>query len=319
MQRMGLDAETLRKRSPGLVYCSISGWGQEGPWAERAAYAPLVQAEAGTLALGGRLRRGPMRGEILQHADLYAGLMAANSILSALFYRERTGEGQHLDVSMGETLLFVNEHAAAELSGFEGSRGFETWDFETFELGDGSFVHLLGSPVQIFPLLGAVLGMQEALADARFVDEASRFENRSILVEVLADRLREVPTPDALSSLLEGTPAIAIPVRTTAELGATDWATERGVVREVAPGLRVPVAPFRSDRVEVGIVNAHVAHRGENNRAVLKDWLDLSDERIERLTTDGALLESESEPASLAEAPRRAFRPAPNESKESSS
>lgn len=309
LARQGCGARALRERSPRLVYCSITGWGQEGPWADRPAYAPIVQAEAGTLALGAALRRGPAQGEVLQHADLYAGLMACNAILAALFRRERRGVGAHLDVAMGEALLYVNEHASAEIAGLPGAEGFATWSFETFRLANGRAVHVLGDPVRLFPLLAPALSIPVEKGDARFATAEGREANREEIVSALASAIAEIPSQGELEARLDGLPALVAGVRTTAELAESEWATHRGLLTEVAPGLRVPAAPWRSPDLAIGPTGpARVAWRGEHNHAVLAEWLGMPEAEARSLEARGILQQSESEPPDLDESPRRAFR-----------
>lgn len=306
--RLGLAPETLRETNPRLVVCSISGWGQDGPWAGKPAYAPIIQAEAGTLAMSGRLRKTRMRGDTMQHADLYAGMMACQAILAALFHREQTGRGQHLDISMAEALLYVNEHASAEIAGYDGSQGFPTWEFETFTLGDGQAVHLMGQPESLFPLLAAKIPIPGALEDSRFVDLEARQANREALVGVLDEALGGVADRAALGKLLEGTPALVIPVRSTAELARSEWAAHRGALTAAGEALRVPTAPWRARDLEIGPRTAHIAKRGEHNREVLGEWLAKDAAACEALESLGVLEYSESEPPTLAEQPRSAFR-----------
>jgi len=310
LARLGLAPETLRAANPGLVICSISGWGQDGPWADRPAYAPMIQAEAGTLAMGGRLRKGKMRGDTMQHADLYAGMMACQGVLAALFHRARTGEGQHIDVSMAEALLYVNEHASAEIAGFDGSSGFATWTFETFTLANGRSVHLMGQPELLFPLLASAIPIPGALEDPRFETSLARLENRDELVGVLETALAGVADQPALEKLLAGTPAVVVPVRSTRELMDSEWAQHRGVLTEAAPGLQVPTAAWRARDLDIGTPTAHIAKRGEHNREVLADWLDKDATACAELESLGVLEFSEDEPPTLDEAPRTAFRDA---------
>lgn len=311
LARLGIGPETLRAASPRLIVCSITGWGQSGPWSERPAYAPMVQAEAGTLAMGGRLRGGRMRGETMQHADLYAGMMACQGVLAALFHRERTGEGQHVDVSMAEALLYVNEHATAEIAGHPGSLGFPTWSFETFTLGDGRAVHVMGQPEMIFPLLAGALPIEGALEDPRFATPEARVAHRPELVAVLDEALAGVADQAALEALLAGTPAVVVGVRSTAELADSEWARERGVLTELGPGFSVPTAPWRASDLVIGTPDPHVARRGEHNREVLGEWLALSPADCAKLEASGVLEFSAEEPPSLTEAPRTAFRDDP--------
>jgi CoA:oxalate CoA-transferase len=115
LSRFGLDAETILAANPRLIYCSVTGWGQDGPWANRRAYAPLIHADTGLLELAARRRRRRPEQEVNQHADVYAALMATSAVLSALLHRANTGVGQHLDVAMGQVAPYVNEWAAVEL------------------------------------------------------------------------------------------------------------------------------------------------------------------------------------------------------------
>ena len=115
----GLDYETLAARNPRLIYASITGYGQGGPWQGRMAYAPTVQAEAGFTANSIRHYGevlGEPRTDSLSHADVYAGLQAAIAILAALHRRATTGTGQYIDVAMAATLMAVNERAHVDLN-----------------------------------------------------------------------------------------------------------------------------------------------------------------------------------------------------------
>jgi CoA:oxalate CoA-transferase len=308
LERLGLGPEKLRAANPKLIVCSISGWGQDGPWAERPAYAPMIQAEAGTLAMGGKLRKGKLRGETMQHADLYAGMMACQGILAALFHRHSTGLGQHIDVSMAEALLYVNEHASAEFAGYDGSSGFPTWNFESFELADGRFVHVMGLPEQLFPLLAAVLPIPGALDDPRFASAEARVENREALIERLQAVLLGIANQAVLQEALAGTPLIVVPVRSTQELVESEWAKHRGVLTDIGSELKVPTAPWRSPGFTLGPRTAQLAKRGEHNREVLTEWLDLDARAWDELEAIGVLEYSEEEPPSLDSAPRKAFR-----------
>ena len=118
----GLDYETLAARNSRLIYASITGYGQGGPWQGRMAYAPTVQAEAGfthnSLRHYGEVL-GERRTDSLSHADVYAGLQAVIAILAALRRRETTGTGQYIDVAMAATLMAVNERAHVDLNDAE--------------------------------------------------------------------------------------------------------------------------------------------------------------------------------------------------------
>ena len=122
LRYFGLDYETLAARNPRLIYASITGYGQGGPWQGRMAYAPTVQAEAGfthnSLRHYGEVLGEP-RTDSLSHADVYAGLQAVIAILAAVNSRQTTGRGQYIDVAMAATLLAVNERAHVDLTDAE--------------------------------------------------------------------------------------------------------------------------------------------------------------------------------------------------------
>ena len=122
LKAFDLDYASLAARNPRIIYVSITGYGQDGPWASRMAYAPTVQAEAGfthnTLKhFDGHARRTWT--DPLSHADVYAGLQATIAVLAAVRKREVTGRGQHIDVAMAAVLLSVNERAHIDLAGID--------------------------------------------------------------------------------------------------------------------------------------------------------------------------------------------------------
>jgi crotonobetainyl-CoA:carnitine CoA-transferase CaiB-like acyl-CoA transferase len=122
LRYFGLDYETLAARNPRLIYASITGYGQGGPWQGRMAYAPTVQAEAGfthnSIRHYGEVLGEP-RTDSLSYADVYAGLQTAIAILAALHRREAKGTGQYIDVAMAATLMAVNERAHVDLNDAE--------------------------------------------------------------------------------------------------------------------------------------------------------------------------------------------------------
>jgi crotonobetainyl-CoA:carnitine CoA-transferase CaiB-like acyl-CoA transferase len=111
MDRLGLGYDDLRARNPRLIFASASGYGQTGPWVHRRAYAPVVGAESGFTMAQGDARGGHYANDAHSHADVYTALELATAVLAALYQRERTSRGDRIDVSMAQTMLYVNEHA----------------------------------------------------------------------------------------------------------------------------------------------------------------------------------------------------------------
>ena len=149
MDRMGLGYEALAAEHPDLVYASLTGYGSTGPWAHRRAYAPVVGAESGLTWLQGEARGGSYANDPISHGDVYPALECLAGILAALYQRERTGRGQHVEVSMTATLLSINEHVHWELAdtpadGFVAS--FQPGDYPVFTVGDGQTRRRLRPP-----------------------------------------------------------------------------------------------------------------------------------------------------------------------------
>jgi len=115
MDSLGLGYEILSEINPRLIYASITGYGTTGPWAHRRAYATVINAETGLTGIQADARNGELSNDPHSHADVYTGMEAAAGILAALFQREHSGVGQHVDVSMAQTMLYVNEHTQNEL------------------------------------------------------------------------------------------------------------------------------------------------------------------------------------------------------------
>lgn len=290
LERYGLGADELMGRNPRLIYASISGYGQDGPWAGRGAYAPLVHAEAGTLEMAARRRRTSVIAEVQSHGDVYPALMAANAILAALIQRNSTGRGQHLDVSMAEVLLYTNEWTAVELAG-GGSieQLFGAWNSPILRLSGGQMVAFAGNPVFSFPAWARAMGRLELLEDPRFATTAAREENRADLLELLASFVGRFATIEELEEALGPARLPAGAVRTISQLAESDWSVRRGTIAGVSEGVRIPARPYRATGMQVGARGGAVP-RGADNHEVLRDWLEVDEVTMAALETDGALL-----------------------------
>jgi CoA:oxalate CoA-transferase len=295
MARLGLGADELMARNPRLVYCSISGWGQHGPWRDRRAYAPLLHAEVGTLDFTARVRGRAPEQEVHVHGDVYPALLAANAILAALLQRTSTGVGQRLDVAMAEVMPYVDEWTAVDLQrdpagddAVADRGGFDIWSHRIFAVGDGTSVMFVGNVVRLFPAWVRHLGGDEALlADPRFATEAARREHEAEVVTVVAELAATIPDFAALERAVEGATMLVAEVRSVGDLAATPWAAERGLLAEAGPGLPVPAAPWRASGADVGVRGPAVG-RGHHNHEVLAE-LGYSDAEIAALTDAGAL------------------------------
>jgi crotonobetainyl-CoA:carnitine CoA-transferase CaiB-like acyl-CoA transferase len=299
MARLGLGADAVRARNPRLVYASISGYGQTGPWVGRRAYAPVVEAETGIVASQGNARGGDLAKDPHSHADVYTALETASAILAALYQRERTGEGQWIDVSMAETMLYVNEHLHDALwSGDDDPhwiRSFRPGDYLVLTVADGESLVVSGHPAErgTFDFFLAAMDRRDLADDPRFTDVASRLAHFDELVAVIREFASTVPDAEAFEERFARHQLAVGRVRQPGELAGTEWARERHAVVEVddrgGGTLRVPNVPWRFGASPDVAVSGVPRYRGEDNRAVLAELLGYDDDRLAGLESTGVL------------------------------
>jgi crotonobetainyl-CoA:carnitine CoA-transferase CaiB-like acyl-CoA transferase len=295
----GLDYRSVADHNPRIVYVSVSGYGQAGPWRNRAGFAPTVQAETGfTEAL---LRHFSLDGEgarndFSSHADVYTGLEAAIATLAALQQRNTTGLGQHVDVAMAATMLAVNERLHAQLSDIdtEGEPvALSASDSPIIELPGGVRVTIAGSPVYtpIFHRYCAIMRRTDLLSDRRFLTPHLRKENEQELLAEVRNWLLTFSDFEAIEAQVKvGGLAFGV-VRTTEEFIDSEWSRHRRPVVEVDDGaegvIRVPRSPWLFSEATLPAPKT-VARRGEHNFDVLSE-LGLSGEEIKDLEAAGVL------------------------------
>ena len=273
----GLGYDTLRADNRGLIYCSITGFGQTGPMTERRAHAPMAHAEFGTIETAARLRGAEPVTEVFQHADLYSGMFGVGAICAALYQRERTGEGQHLDIALAEVVSYVNDHAAIDLRGWDGERDFDTWAYPIVATGDGQRVCLVGNGLRMFSAFMSALGGSTG-GDQPADEQAA--------IEYLRDAAGRFATADELLAAVRGAGLAAAPIRPFTELAASEWAAYRGLLADAAPGVRAPAAPWRSSVATIGLRGPARA-LGADTDAVLAEVLGLGPDDLARLRAEG--------------------------------
>jgi crotonobetainyl-CoA:carnitine CoA-transferase CaiB-like acyl-CoA transferase len=292
LARYGLGASELLERNPRLVYCSISGYGQTGLWAHRRCFAPVVHGEAGVIATNARLHAAPPRTEAQSHADIQSGLMAMGAIASALFARERTGRGRHLDISLAEVAVYANEFSAPELCGQTGKATFAGAASLILTLSDGTQVTTQGNPADNFRAWVDAMQRPDLLEDPRFARYPERLANRDALDEIVLGFARSFTSFDALYRCVDPHRIAVGVVRTVSELAATPWAMERGLVAEPEPGRRFARVPFRSSVGEIGATR-RAPRRGEHNRETLLGLQGVDETLLRALEERGALASAE--------------------------
>jgi crotonobetainyl-CoA:carnitine CoA-transferase CaiB-like acyl-CoA transferase len=285
-QRLGLGSRSLLDRNPRLIYCSISGWGQDGPWSKKPAYAPMVHAEMGNLSLAAELHGSSIRQEVHHHADTYAGLMASNAILAALVERACSGEGRSLDITMAEVMLYVNEYAST--ADDTGPPMIDSFTFESFGLADGTLVTLIGNPRQMLARWAEALGAPALAEDPRFRTAEDIGRNLDAAVAAIQDLMQRVPDATALGRILEPQGLLHAVVRSLDAALETQWSHARGAMAEVAPGIRIPRTPWRRLGQQPEAPTAP-GSLGADNEIVLQEWLELDRREITSLAERGVL------------------------------
>jgi len=294
LDRLGLGYDAVRGRNPRVVYCSISGYGQDGRMAGRRAYAPVMHAELGLMEFTARRLHGEPRAEAVSHADLYAGAQATVGILAALVQRDRSGEGQHVDVSMAEVMLQSSEWTAVELAGGQGDllHIFGSFNAPVLRLGDGTVVHVPGDPVSSFPGWCEAMQRPELLADERFATRAARNDNRDAMLALFEEFAATFTSFDDFERAVGVGKLAAGAMQRLADAPDTDWAQDRDAFVDVgddAEPLRLPRSPFRFSGADAGTAG-RPAWQGQHNREVLRELLGMPDAEIDRLERDGVLV-----------------------------
>lgn len=293
--RMGLDYASLRDVNPRLVYCSISGFGQDGPYAKLPALDVIVQAMGGIMSVTGEQGGPPIRpGASL--GDSVAGTFAALAIVSALWERERTRVGRHIDVSMLDCQVTMMENAFAryfatgQVPSPLGSRHPAAAPFQAFATADGWIaVAMLTDERGPWERFCRAIGRPELVDDERFRDNMARVRNYEALRPALEEGMRRKTT----RAWMEELTALGIPcgpVNNMAQVADDPQVRHRGMVREVPhPKLgtwRVANTPFRFDGVGASPRDGSPA-LGEHTEEVLREMLGLSVEEIKTLRKGG--------------------------------
>jgi formyl-CoA transferase len=195
MDRLGLGFDVLKEINPRLVYCAISGFGQTGPDANKPAYDQIIQGLSGAMAVNGDERLNPLRAGF-PVCDTVGGLNAAFAIMAALYHRERTGEGQFIDVAMLDSIMPLMGWVAANLliAGREpvpmGNDNFTAAPSGVFKTGDG-YINIAANKQEQWEAVCDVLGVPELMADERFEMRDVRKQNRKELTPLLEAKLKE--------------------------------------------------------------------------------------------------------------------------------
>lgn len=253
LEKFGLDYASLRTINPRLVYCSVTGFGQDGPYAARAGYDAMIQAMGGIMSLTGE-PDGPPQKIGVAFADLFAAQHGIIAIQAALLQRARTGRGQHVDIALLDSMvgMLANQAMNYLVSGRAptrmGSAHPNIVPYQPFAAQDGELMLAVGNDAQ-FLRLCEVLDLPELAADSRFVDNASRVQHRHALVPKLEAAFAQRQRAEVLAAL-ERAGIPAGPINSLADMFADPQVIHRGLRIDLPdaataggalPGLRTPI------------------------------------------------------------------------------
>lgn len=293
MAEWQLDYASLASDMPGLIYVSISGYGQGGSWQNRRAYAPFVHAETGYLDTIAELRRAPLEHDPASVADLASAKDATIAVLAALLERERTGKGQFIDIALAHSMLYWNEFASAFLNPGRRRPKSGSTPQTIFVSADGHGFSA-GNPVsgQVFASICRAFNCPELILDDRFVDSAGRRERRQELIEILQAAVERRGAIDDIEAGLEAEGLAVGRVRKLTDIPDAQWAIDRGAIisahNEAGDPIHIPSSPWISSAAQMPLIRG-VGRVGADNGAVLEDLLGLSPEEIASLTWQGVL------------------------------
>ena len=295
LAKYGLGYAELHAKHPGLIYCSITGFGQTGPYAPRPGYDSLIQAMGGVMSLTGEPDGMPQKVGV-PVADLFAGLYGCIGILAALRHREATGQGQQIDIGMLDTHVAwlanqgMNYLATGENPPRLGNQHPNIVPYQVFPTADGHIVLSIGND-PTFKRFCEAFALTHLLEDPRFATNAARVENRQLVTDTLTPVMQGHPT----GWWIERLEALKIgcgPINRLAEVFADPQVIARGMLREMAHDSGVPVKvianPVRLSETPVDYRHAPPLLGGQTD-AVLGGLLGLDAARLAALREAGVI------------------------------
>ena len=297
MKRLGLAYDDLKAHNPRLVYASVSGFGQTGPYASRPALDVIVQGMGGIMSITGEPDRGPVRvGASV--GDITAALFATVAITSALLERERSGQGQYIDISMMDCQAAIMENAfmryfaLGEVPQRLGTRHPISTPFQAFESKDGHVVvALMGGSTDQWPLFCAAIDHPELIDDERYTTGWLRTQNYDQLIPVLNEAMAQRTTDDWVEVMGEfGLPCGPVQdiaqVANDPQIAARDMFVD--VPHPVLGSVRMAGNPIKMSRTPAEPKGAPPV-LGEHSDDVLLDLLGVSQEQVHALRAEGVV------------------------------
>jgi crotonobetainyl-CoA:carnitine CoA-transferase CaiB-like acyl-CoA transferase len=259
LKKYGLDYESLREINPRLIYCSITGFGQDGPYAPRAGYDFIIQGMAGMMSITGEAGREPQKAGVAV-SDIFTGLYSVIAIQAALRHAETTGEGQHIDMALYDTQISAlgNQNLNYLVSGKSpvqmGNAHMNIAPYEVVPVKDGHIILAIGNDGQ-FAKFCAAIGLDDLPSNPDFATNPARVANRAKLREHIIEALKTFDR-DPLLAKLEAASVPASPINTIGQMFADPQTIARGMRLDLddghnnlLPSVRAPMVMSRTPLV----------------------------------------------------------------------
>ncbi len=289
MKRFGLDYESLRRINPRLVYCSITAYGQDGPYRDRPGYDMVLSAVGGLMWITGERGGEPVKVGVAI-TDVVTGVHASGSIVASLFWRERSGRGQYIDVSLLDAQVSCLANIASNylVSGQEAQRWGTQHEsivpYQVFPTKDRPIAIGVANQ-RIWKRFCELVGREEWLTDPRFETNPKRVENREVLIPLVAEVMKEKACDDWVASFVKAAIPCG-PVNTMESLFADPQVLHRRMLAEISHptvgSLRLAGIPIKYSETP-GIVSLPPPLVGEHTDEILADVLGYGPEKIEEL------------------------------------
>lgn len=297
LRKYGLDFESLKSIKPDLIYCSITGFGQTGPYQQRAGYDFILQGMGGFMSITGEADHlpggGPQKAGVAI-VDLFTGMYASSAILAAVIHRDRTGTGQYIDIALLDTqvAMLANISSNYLCSGMSphrwGNAHPNVVPYQTFQTSDSWIIVAVGNDGQFRNFVKA--GNREPLADdPRFATNPARIQNRDALIPLLVEMVKE-KTKTEWIQLLEQAGVPCGPINNLQEVFENEQVIARGIEMKVphptAGLMKLVRSPIRLSETPVE-VRMPPPLLGEHTNEVLRNDLGMNDEQIAQLHDKG--------------------------------
>ncbi|KAH0839003.1 Succinate--hydroxymethylglutarate CoA-transferase [Fonsecaea pedrosoi] len=296
LKKYRLDYESIRKINPRLIYASITGYGQYGPYSPRAGYDVMVEAEMGLMHITGERNGSPVKVGVAV-TDLTTGLYTCNAIMASLLARQKTNQGQHLDVALADCQVATLANIASSVL-ISGERDGGRWGtahpsivpYKGFKTLDGDIM-LGGGNDRLFGIICDKLGRPEWKSDARFVTNDVRVQNRDVLEDMI-EKITQTKTTKEWLAVLEGSGMPYAAINDVKDTLDHEHVRARGMVTELdhqACGkIKVVSHPVKYSESAAGARSAPPT-LGEHTDVVLRDLLQMGDKEIETLRQSGVV------------------------------